>query len=280
MHLTPAQVSAIFPNAADPIAYAACIGAAWDRFGFTTKSARAAWCGVIGNETGGLRTIGREDMRYTFDRALQLFPKVANHPDAARSRLDTVPVDKGRRFASWIYADLYGNGPEATEDGWRFRGGGMVQLTFKSTYADCGRAIGIDLESNPDLIVTPEAAALSACWFMAVYKPAILRYFNTGDFGDFLAGGKLVGWTNEHHTKVRAAYRKAALDVLDGEAPLDVAAMQRALNVGEPPMAMLVEDGVMGPATRARLRQYQAANHLNVTGEPDAATRAALGIAP
>lgn len=277
--ITPAQVREIFPNASDPIACAAVIGAAWDRFGFTTKSARAAWCGVVGNETGGLRQIGREDMRYSAERAFELFPKARANPDVTRDRCASVPADKGRRFASWIYADLYGNGPEATEDGWRYRGGGMVQLTFRSSYRACGEAIGIDLEADPDLIVTPEAAALSSCWFMAVYKPAILRYFNAGTDGDFLAGAALVGWTNEHHTAVRMGFRAKALEVLDGAEPVDIAALQAALNGDGNYHRPLVVDGIMGPATTARLREYQIASGLPVTGAPDAATLQALGMA-
>ena len=277
--LTPAQVREIFPNASDPIVYAAVIGAAWDRFSFTTKSARAAWCGIVGNETGGLRQIGREDMRYSAERAFQLFPKARANPDVTRDRCASVPVDKGRRFASWIYADLYGNGPEATEDGWRYRGGGMVQLTFRSSYRACGEAIGIDLEADPDLIVTPEAAALSSCWFMAVYKPAILRHFNAGTDGDFLAGAALVGWTNEHHTAVRLGFRAKALAVLDGEPPLDVAALQRALMAAGFDLPKYGADGDLGPETRAALRMFQSAREIPPTGAPDAATLQALGMA-
>ena len=276
--LTSAQVRAIFPDASDPITYAAVIGAAWDRFGFTSKSARAAWCGVVGNETGGLRQIGREDMRYSADRAFQLFPKARANPDVTRDRCASVPVDKGRRFASWIYADLYGNGPEATEDGWRYRGGGMTQLTFRSAYRACGEAIGIDLEADPDLIATPEAAALSSCWFMAEYKPAILRYFNRETEGDFLAGAALVGWTNEHHTAVRLGFRAKALAVLDGAQPVDVAALQRALMAAGYDLPKYGADGDLGLETRTAIQRFQRANGLQVTGSPDKVTLAKLGV--
>jgi putative chitinase len=275
--LTREQLLAVFPNATDPDAYAEAIAAAWDRFGFTTKGARAGFLGIIGNETGGLRTIGREDMRYSAERAFELFPKARQNPDVCRDRCSSVPQDKGRRFASWIYADLYGNGPEATEDGWKYRGGGMVQLTFKSTYAACGEAAGIDLVGNPDLIVTPAAAALSACWFMARYKPAILAHFDRGTANDFLAGGALVGWTNDHHTGVRLGFRDKALAVVDGGKPVDLRAVQSALAAaGHDPGPV---DGQMGPRTITALAGFQRIHGLPATGAADEGTRKALGLA-
>lgn len=230
--LTLGQFRHVFPNASDAEAKAAAIAEAWAAFGVTTKAARAAFLGIWGNETGGMTTIGREDMRYSAERAFELFPKARAFPEVTRQRCSTVPVDRGRRFASWIYAGLYGNGDEASEDGWRYRGGGMTQTTFRSTYAASGKAIGVDLEANPDLITTPRAAALSAVWFGAVYKPAVLRYFTTGTDADFLAGGALVGWTNAHHTAVRLQYRARALEVLDGAEASEAPPPSRLLYLG------------------------------------------------
>jgi putative chitinase len=58
-----------------------------------------------------------------------------------------------------------GNGPEETGDGWKYHGRGLIQLTGKENYANCGSGIGVDLLSNPNLLNTPEYAALSAGWF-------------------------------------------------------------------------------------------------------------------
>lgn len=299
--LTLAQFRHVYPNATDAEAKTVAIASAWEAFGVTTKAARAAFLGIWGNETGGMITIGREDMRYSAERAFQLFQKARAFPEVTRQRCSTVPVDAGRRFASWIYADLYGNGPEATEDGWRFRGGGMTQLTFKSTYAACGKAVGIDLEADPDLITTPMAAALSAVWFGARYKPAVLRYFNTGTDADFHAGGALVGWTNEHHTAVRMKYRARALEVLDGaeasEAPpparLLYLGVHSGADVGELQRLLAAQgvyrgeiDNDFGELTRAAVVAFQKrtftapGDHDGVVGDKTwAALRAAVKVA-
>jgi putative chitinase len=68
-----------------------------------------------------------------------------------------------------VYADRGGNGDEASGDGWRYRGRGCIQITFKNNYARCGSALGLDLVTNPELLLEPLNAARSAGWFWKAY---------------------------------------------------------------------------------------------------------------
>lgn len=52
-------------------------------------------------------------------------------------------------------------------DGRRFKGRGPIQLTGRANYRRVGRAIGIDLESNPAIAAIPSIGMLTACYFWA-----------------------------------------------------------------------------------------------------------------
>jgi putative chitinase len=65
-------------------------------------------------------------------------------------------------------------------DGFAFRGRGLVQLTGREAYANCGSGLGVDLLSNPDLLTTPEYACLSAGWFWG--KRGLNDLADTGDY--------------------------------------------------------------------------------------------------
>lgn len=71
-----------------------------------------------------------------------------------------------QKLASFVYADRMGNGGEETGEGWKFRGRGYIQLTGKNNYYAFGRAIGVDLLSNPDLVISTYPL-LSAAWFFS-----------------------------------------------------------------------------------------------------------------
>lgn len=52
-------------------------------------------------------------------------------------------------------------------DGRRYKGRGLIQLTGRYNYRECGAALGLPLEDKPDLLAEPEAACLSAGWYWA-----------------------------------------------------------------------------------------------------------------
>lgn len=50
-------------------------------------------------------------------------------------------------------------------DGYKYRGGGMLQITGKYNYNLCGLGIGVNLITTPDAITGSYIAASSACWW-------------------------------------------------------------------------------------------------------------------
>lgn len=72
---------------------------------------------------------------------------------------------KPELIANMVYSSRMGNGPAESGEGWKYRGRGLKQLTGKYNYEKCGAALGLDLVSNPDLLLEPMVAARSAGWF-------------------------------------------------------------------------------------------------------------------
>jgi putative chitinase len=101
-----------------------------------------------------------ENLHYSAQRLRQVWP-AHFHSDEEASAYAGNP----EKLANRIYANRLGNGDEASGHGWSYRGRGLIQLTGRTSYERCGRALGLDLLTQPDQLQEPEGAARSAGWF-------------------------------------------------------------------------------------------------------------------
>ena len=69
------------------------------------------------------------------------------------------------KIANRVYANRMGNGNEASGDGWKMRGRGILQITGYDNYKKCGEYLNINLIQTPDLLMVPEYSIKSACWY-------------------------------------------------------------------------------------------------------------------
>jgi len=68
-------------------------------------------------------------------------------------------------IANRAYANRMGNGNEASGDGWRFCGRGLIQLTGRSNYQDFADSLSMSIDDVPAYLGTYECAVQSACFF-------------------------------------------------------------------------------------------------------------------
>ena len=83
-------------------------------------------------------------------------------------------VGKPQALANHVYANRLGNGDEASGDGWKYRGRGLIQLTGKNNYSDAATELARPYVDQPDLLLQPGDACLSAAWFWHVRKLNVL----------------------------------------------------------------------------------------------------------
>lgn len=76
-------------------------------------------------------------------------------------------VGNPEKLANKVYANKLGNGDEASGDGYRYRGRGLIQLTGKAEYAEFAATIGMSASDASAYCETPAGAALSGCWYLS-----------------------------------------------------------------------------------------------------------------
>ena len=166
-------------------------------FDITSPIRIAGFLSQIGVESGGLSSL-QENLNYKVDTILRMFGRHRITEDDARKfgRVDGGQRANQEMLANLLYGGEFGRknlGNTEVGDGWMFRGRGLKQLTGRSNYKRCGDALGMDLIGNPDLLLEPVNASLSAGWFWSANGlnsiadtgnvVAMTKRINGGDIG-------------------------------------------------------------------------------------------------
>lgn len=89
-------------------------------------------------------------------------------------------------------------------DGSKFRGRGLIQITGRSNYFDCGNALNLPLQDHPEQLEQPVNAARSAAWFWQAHGLNELA-----DNGDFMVITKRINGGLNGYAQRLALYEKA-----------------------------------------------------------------------
>lgn len=125
--ITAAQLAAIMPNCKHP-EYLSHINAAMVEGSINTCQRKSAFLAQLAHESGQL-----------------VYMEELASGAAYEGRLDLGNTQPG--------------------DGRRYKGRGPIQLTGRANYREAGKALGLDLEGNPELVKTPSVGFRTSVWF-------------------------------------------------------------------------------------------------------------------
>jgi putative chitinase len=174
---------------------------------------------------------------------------------------------KPRKIANVIYANRMDNGDTDSGDGWRFRGGDILQLTGRYNYTKFGEDVEMTPEAAVEYVRTKKGALDSACWFWDTN--GLNKYCDSRDVKGATKriNGGYIGLEDrkkhyEHAMEVLGGHWEPAQMVYEtirvGSRGPTVRAVQEELEIGA--------DGIFGRGTEAHIKHWQEENGLTPDG--------------
>ena len=239
----------------------------------------AGFIAQCGHESGGFRVL-TENLNYSASALNKIFGKYF-----VRAGRDPQPYHRQpEKIANVIYASRMDNGDTDSGDGWRFRGGGILQLTGRYNYTQFAKEMEMTPEEAVDYVRTKKGALDSACWFWDTNN--INKYCDNQDIVGMtkrINGGYIGLEDRIHHWK--EALHMLGSDVSEHESddefveepsPEDIGVLRKGMkSVGVVMMQEalgITADGDFGPGTERALKEWQSANGLVADGIAGPAT--------
>jgi putative chitinase len=122
----------------------------------------ASFLAQCAHESGEFTAL-QENLNYKPATLRKIFPKYFPTDELANAYC--AKPNKQEAIASKVYASRMGNGDEASGDGYKYRGRGLIQLTGKDNYTFFAGSLQISVEEAAEYMATFEGACQSACWF-------------------------------------------------------------------------------------------------------------------
>ena len=227
----------------------------------------AMFLAQCGHESGGFRVLS-ENLNYSAKALDSIFPKYFKRAGRNANDYHRQP----EKIANVIYANRMDNGDSSSGDGWRFRGGGILQLTGRYNYTEFAEAVEMSPEEAVDYVRTKEGALDSACWF-----------WDTNGLNKYCDAMDIVGATKRINggtigLEDRKKHYVHALDVLGGdfvEPEKDDLNLNQTIRQGsrgplvaevQDKLGIAPADGIFGPGTARSVKKWQTKNGLTADG--------------
>lgn len=145
--------------------------------GITNPNSIAGMLAVVSKESSFIPK--SENLNYSANRLQEVF--------GISSNLANQIAGNPEAIANTVYGGKFGNAPN---EGYKYRGRGFNQLTFKGNYKKFGDIIGQDLVSNPDKVNDVQTAAKVLIAYNKenidkLKKNGYLKEYNANDINDF-----------------------------------------------------------------------------------------------
>lgn len=252
--LSKATLQRLWPGASQPLINA-CVAKSdevFARYHINTPLRVAHFMAQISHESDGGR-IKEESLNYTTAaRIAQVWPTRFT-PESAAAYVRN-PQELGNK----VYNGRMGNRP-GTNDGFNFRGRGLLQITGRESYARIGSLTNLDLVNNPSLVNDPaNALEIAACEFQD------LKCLPACDADDIRTVTKRVngGYIGIDSRRAWLSKWKLALPELPGQLPTAVADIDQLSDTQLPRQA----DGDPAKKTMAESTEGWAAIVTTITG--------------
>ena len=224
----------------------------------------AMFVAQCGHESAGFRVLS-ENLNYSAKALNTIFPKYFRRAGRDANAYHRQP----EKIANVIYANRMDNGDSDSGDGWRFRGGGILQLTGRYNYTQFGKAVEMSPEEAVDYVRTKKGALDSACWF-----------WDTNNINKWCDAMDVVGATKRINGGTiglddRKKHYLHAIDVLGGDYEEPEVDYNQTIRQGSrgPLVAEVQEkldispaDGIFGPGTAKIVKYWQSTNGLVADG--------------
>jgi putative chitinase len=172
MQITKEQLSQLIPKNPYIDQWYEALSVLLPDYEINTPNRIAAFIAQCAHESASFTAL-HENLNYRSETLSKVWPK--KFPASIAEQY----AHKPEAIANRAYASRMGNGDEASGDGWRYCGRGLIQLTGKDNYTAFADSIGITPEEVSDYVQTFEGAAQSACWFWESNN--LNQYADSGD---------------------------------------------------------------------------------------------------
>lgn len=172
---------------ANALKYCSVLEEAMIRFGIRTKNQRAMFVAQCAVESINLSKV--EESLY--------------YKDAQRVANMYYRVFKGNAAKAEPYTRNHSAMSQLLYQG--YHGRGLIQLTWVDNYINAGKYLGFDYVNNPDLLLQPWHAAMSAGWYFAVKTNCL----TPADAGNTDAVTRLINPAMMHAAERRTQFKIA-----------------------------------------------------------------------